>query len=101
MNILQLLGFGSKKLISQGTAIRGNVVGVQKCWWIKINTKPIRSHALDGALFPHIITYEYDVSGNKYCGKQMISAYARCPQKYESIQVFYDPARPEKSAIRL
>jgi len=101
MSIMKLLGLGSKKLISRGTAVRGNVVGVQKCWWIKINTKPMRSHSLDGAIFPHIITYKYDVSRKSYCGKQMISAYAHCPQVNESIQVFYDPSHPEKSAIQL
>ena len=100
MSILQLLGFGSTKLISQGASVRGTVTNIQKCWWIKIDTKPIRMHALDGARFPHIIAYEYNVSGKKYCGKQMISAYAPCPKINESIQVFYDPSHPEKSAVR-
>ena len=101
MRILQLLGFGRKKLISQGTAVCGTVTNTQKCWWIKINTKPIRSHALDGAVFPHIITYKYDVSGKSYCGRQMISAYTRCPHVNERARVFFDPAHPENSTIDL
>ena len=101
MNILQFLGLGRKKLISQQTSVQGTVTHVQKCWWIKINTKPVRSHALDGAVFPHIVTYEYGVSGKSYCGRQMISAYARCPHVGESVQVFLDPAHPENSTIDL
>lgn len=101
MNFLQLLGFGKKRLISQGTAVSGTVTDIRKCWWIKINTKPVRSHALDGAIFPHIVAYTYDVSRKSYCGKQMISAYARCPQLGEAIQVFYNPSQPQRSTIRL
>ena len=101
MLIPQLLGFGSKKLISQGAYVHGTVTNIQKCWWIRINPKPIRSHALDGAIFPHIITYEYDVSGKNYCGRQMISAYKRCPQIHETVRVFYDPFHPAKATLYL
>ena len=27
----------------------GTVVSVKKQWWLKINTKPVRMHALDSA----------------------------------------------------
>ena len=33
----------------------GTVLSVAKQWWLKVNTKPIRMGALDGATFPHII----------------------------------------------
>ena len=32
----------------------GTVISVKKQWWLKVNTKPVRMHALDGATFPHI-----------------------------------------------
>ena len=37
----------------------GTVVSVKKQWWLKVNTKPVRMHALDGATFPHIIKVSY------------------------------------------
>lgn len=44
----------------------GTVTKVYKCWWIKVNQKAVRMHALDGAAFPHIITVEYQAYGEKY-----------------------------------
>lgn len=37
----------------------GTVISVKKQWWLKVNTKPVRMHALDGATLPHIITVKY------------------------------------------
>ena len=39
----------------------GTVVATTKQWWLKVNRKPIRMHALDGAEFPYIIKIEYTV----------------------------------------
>ena len=33
----------------------GTVISVTKQWWLKVNRKPVRTHAMDGAAFPHII----------------------------------------------
>ena len=33
----------------------GTVVTVAKQWWLKVNTKAVGVHPLDGATFPHII----------------------------------------------
>ena len=44
----------------------GTVLSVAKQWWLKVNTKPIRMGALDGATFPHIIKVQYVVDGNTY-----------------------------------
>lgn len=32
----------------------GIILSVKKQWWLKVNTKPIRKHALDGATFVSI-----------------------------------------------
>ena len=38
----------------------GTVVAVSKQWWLKVNTKPIRTVGpLDGAVFPHIVKVKY------------------------------------------
>ena len=44
----------------------GTVLSVAKQWWLKVNTKPIRMGALDGATFPHIIKVQYVVDENTY-----------------------------------
>ena len=41
----------------------GTVVATTKQWWLKVNRKPMRIHALDGAEFPYIIKIEYTVDG--------------------------------------
>ena len=32
----------------------GTVISVIKQWWLKVNRKPARVHAMDGAAFPHV-----------------------------------------------
>lgn len=33
----------------------GTVIAATKQWWMKVNRKPMRMHALDGAEFPYIM----------------------------------------------
>lgn len=101
MRILRLFGFGSKAILAENHAVQGVVIDVKKCWWIKVNTKPVRAHLFDGALFPHIITYRYAVSGQEYTGKRFIGVYTRCPQQGERIPVYYSEENPDKSTIRV
>ena len=37
----------------------GTVISVKKQWWLKVNAKRVRLHAMDGAMFPHIVKVEY------------------------------------------
>lgn len=43
------------KIIAQNNIAKGTIKKVTKCWWIKVNTKSVRMHMLDGALFPHLM----------------------------------------------
>ena len=52
----------------------GTVVAVAKQWWLKVNTKPIRMGALDGATFPHIMKVQYVVDGSTYTKRKWIGA---------------------------
>lgn len=36
----------------------GTVISVKKQWWLKVNAKRVRLHAMDGAMFPHIVKVE-------------------------------------------
>lgn len=37
----------------------GTVISVTKQWWLKVNRKPVRAHAMDGAAFPHTINVKW------------------------------------------
>ena len=50
----------------------GTVVTVAKQWWLKVNTKAVRVHSLDGATFPHIIKVRYTVGGKDYFKRKWI-----------------------------
>ena len=71
----------------------GTVVSVKKQWWLKINTKPVRAHAFDGAIFPHIVKVMYCVDGIKYYKKKWIRAGLPVPnvlmRKLPSILVLH------------
>ena len=44
----------------------GTVIDVSEQWWFKLNTKALRMHSLDGAIFPHIVKVRYTVNGKDY-----------------------------------
>lgn len=43
----------------------GTVISVTKQWWLKVNRKPVRVHAMDGAAFPHTIKVKYTIDGKE------------------------------------
>ena len=87
--------------ISEDNKTIGVITSVKTCWWPKINTKPIRTHALDGAVFPHMIHFKYKVNGVEYKGRKYLSYTLGCPNVDDEITVFYDPDKPKKNVIRL
>ncbi len=77
----------------------GEVIRVKKLWWIKINTKPIRTHALDGAVFPHTITVKYTVGASEYIKKKFVKARFIPPQVGDTVRVSYNADDPSKCRI--
>ena len=94
-----MFGVGDKKLIGGNASVAGTVTGVKTCWWLKVNTKPVRANGLDGARFPHIIQFTYHVDGAEYRGSRYVSWAARCPREGERITVYFDRAAPAKYAV--
>lgn len=108
ISLTDTFGFGRRKLaaeeqriVSGGCRAAGTVTEVKTCWWIKINTKAFRRHALDGASFPRIIYFSYRVNGVMYRGRSCVSWYLRCPDAHETVAVYYDRDQPEKCAVSL
>ena len=98
MNIFRLFGIGSSSILAKNCSVKGTVTKVSRCWWLKINTKPVRRFSGDGAVYPHIITFDYQVDGTSYLGKLYIPIRYRVPQKGEIIEVFHDPEKPKNYA---
>lgn len=98
MNLLRLFGIRSESILAKGHCVSGMVTDVYRCWWLRINTKPIRRFSGDGAVYPHIITFEYPADGTACIGKLYIPVRYRVPRKGEKIEVYVDPADPRKYA---
>ena len=98
--LMRMFGIGASKALAGGRA-EGRVTKVDTCYWFKVNTKPIRTHCGDGAVFPHIIHFTYRVAGISYTGKRWVMWNKRCPVKEEKITVFYEEDAPEKFAVIL
>ncbi len=79
----------------------GTVISVSKQWWLKVNTKPVRRHALDGAFFPHIIKVNYMVDGKNYVKRKWIPAKASVPLKGSKVTVIYSLQKPAKAQINI
>ena len=98
MNIFRLLGICGSTIRAAGSSVPGTITAVSRCWWLKINTKPVRRFSGDGAVYPSIITFSYQVDSIPYEGKLYIPYRFRVPQAGETIDVYYDPANPTKYA---
>jgi len=77
----------------------GVVISVAKQWWLKVNTKPVRMHALDGATFPHIIKVQYTVEGNDYIKSKWIGAGLPVPAVGSALTVHYCADKPGKAKV--
>ena len=77
----------------------GTVVSVKKQWWLKVNTKPTRTHALDGATFPYIIKVKYTVDGTEYLRRFWIGAGRPVPVVNGAVTIVYDEKNPGKGRL--
>ena len=77
----------------------GTVISVKKQWWLKINTKPVRTHTLDGAIFPHIIKVQYTVDGKTYIKRKWIGANSQPLAEGSSVTVLYCGNNPNKANV--
>ena len=97
---LRMFGIGVTDAIA-GEQTQGTVTQVKTCWWLKVNTKALRTSAMDGAMFPHIIHFTYVVSGQTYQGKRYVNWNKRCPVNGEKLTVYYEKNDPARYAVIL
>ena len=79
----------------------GTVISVTKQWWLKVNRKPVRAHAMDGAAFPHTIKVKYTIGVKDYTCQKWIGAGNKVPDKGTTIKVTYCEDKPSKARIEL
>ena len=77
----------------------GTVISVAKQWWLKVNRKPVRMHALDGATFPHIIKVKYVVDEKDYTCRKWIHAGYPVPGVDSTVRVIYNEDKPSKARV--
>ena len=79
----------------------GIILSVKKQWWLKVNTNPVRMHALDGATFPHIVTVKYTVDGTEIGKKKWLKSFITPPSVNEQVTVIYRTDKPTKFRLEL
>ena len=77
----------------------GTVLSVARQWWLKVNTKPVRMGAFDGAAFPHIIKVRYVADGRTYTKRKWIGAGKAVPAVGSRLTVIYRSDKPAKAKI--
>lgn len=77
----------------------GTILSAKKQWWLKINKKPIRSGALDGAAFPYIIKVRYVVDGKEYIKRKWIGTEYPVPVEGSTVQLAYEENHPERIKV--
>lgn len=78
---------------------KGIVLSVAVQWWLKINTKPVRLHGMDGAIFPHVIKVSYQAKGRNYTKRKWIPAGKPVPATGSTVTVLYSEEKPGRATI--
>lgn len=98
MKLLRYFSIGAEKILAKGCHVKGRVTMVQKSY-LYVVKKPVRLYVNDSnTIFSHWIRFTYTVDNVSYQGKLFISLNYRCPQKWDTIDVYYDPEKPENYA---
>ncbi len=81
----------------------GTVTELKKIWWVKINTKPVRKYALDGAFFPCRVKVRYSADGTEYekwTGlRDWKKWYGNIPEMGSNVSIEYRVGDPAKFKI--
>ena len=80
---------------------RGTILSVKAQWWLKVNTKAMRSGPLDGASFPHIVKVKYTVDGNEIIKSKWLGAGTKPPSVNGSVIVVYREDKPTKFRLEI
>lgn len=97
MHIPSFFGFGAGRIIALDAQAEAVVTDVKTCWWLRVNTAPIRTAA--GSRYPHIVYFTYSVDDRSYSACRFMSWLNNPPVAGQKFRLFYDPSAPEKFAF--
>lgn len=99
MNALRYFGIGANRILAKDCHVSGTVTHVGRSY-LYVVKKPVRLYVHEGnTRFSHFIHFTYAVNGIAYKGRLWVNLRYRCPQKGETIEVYYDPEKPENYAF--
>lgn len=95
MRLFCVFGIGKKKILKKDTFVKGTVTAVRNSY-IHVVKKPVRLYVSESnTMFSHYIFFTYTVDNISYKGKLYVDLNYRCPQAGETVEVYYDPEKPE------
>lgn len=98
MKLFSMFGIGSQKILAMDHHVQGTVTLVRDSY-LYVVKKPVRLYPNpSNTLCSHIIHFMYTVDSIPYTGELFVSLNYRCPQKGETIDVYYDPENPKRYA---
>ena len=99
MKLLHIFSIGAKKILAKNCSVKGTVTSVCNSY-IHVVKKPVRLYInKKNTMFSHYMFFTYTVDNIPYKGKLYVDLNYRCPQKGETVEVFYDPDKPEHYAF--
>lgn len=99
MKLLRIFSIGADKILAKKCHTTGIVTAVGNSY-IHVVKKPVRLNVnSSNTLYSHYIFFTYTVNNIPYKGKLYVDLTYRCPQKGETIEVYYDPEKPENYAF--
>lgn len=98
MKFLSTFGIGAERILKKNHSVSA-VVSLVRDSYLYVIKKPVRIGITpENTLVSHFIHFTYTVDGTPYEGVLFITPYYRCPQKGETITVYYDPEKPSNYA---
>lgn len=99
MKLLRIFSIGSRRIMDKNCHTTAIVTAVgNSC--LHVVKKPVRLYPNErNTLYSHYIFFTYTVDNVSYKGKLYVDLVYRCPQKGETIEVYYDPEKPENYAF--
>ena len=99
MNFFRIFGIGARRILAKNCCTKGIVTAVGNSY-LHVVKKPVRLYPNErNTLYSHYIFFTYSVDNIPYRGKLYVDVSFRCPQKGETLDVYYDPEKPENYAF--
>lgn len=99
MRLLRIFGIGANRILAKKCHTTATVTAVGNSY-IHVAKKPVRLYPNEhNTMYSHYIFFTYAVDNIPYTGKLYVDLAYRCPQKGETIEVYYDPEKPENYAF--